>query len=71
MTKGIVYVGGSSRHLMDQSAALVADRIARSIQGQLRDDQPFSWYWLLHFGRLLSSLWTSWQSRCSHSWTIS
>ena len=43
MRRGIVYVGGMSRHLMDQSAALVADRIARSIQDDLRDKQPFSY----------------------------
>jgi len=43
MTKGIVYVGGSSRHLMDQSAEIVADRIARSIQCQLQDGDSFSY----------------------------
>lgn len=40
MTKGIVYVGGSGRHVINQSAEVVADRIARTLQDKLRDEQP-------------------------------
>jgi hypothetical protein len=43
MSRGIVYIGGVSRHLMDQSVAIVADRIARSLQGNLKDKQQFSY----------------------------
>jgi hypothetical protein len=43
MRRGIVYLGGAGRHLFDQSAALVADRIARSIRDKLPHDQPFSY----------------------------
>lgn len=43
MAKGIVYVGGGGRHVMNQSAEVVADRIARSLQDKLRDEQAFSY----------------------------
>jgi hypothetical protein len=42
VTRGIVYVGGANRHLIDQSGALLADRIARSLQNNIKDSQPFS-----------------------------
>ena len=43
MRRGIVYLGGGGHHLMDQSAALVADRIARSLQDKLKDEHPFTY----------------------------
>jgi hypothetical protein len=36
-------VGGGGRHIMNQSAEVVADRIARSLQDKFRNEQPFSY----------------------------
>lgn len=35
--RGVVYVGGAGRHLMDQSARVVADRIARAVERNLTE----------------------------------
>lgn len=43
MRRGVVYVGGSTRHLFDQSAALVADRIARTLQDRFRPGEELSY----------------------------
>lgn len=41
MPRAILYVPGSSQHLLDQSAPLIADRISRGIRDRLIDEMPF------------------------------
>lgn len=56
MRRGIVYVGGGSRHFLDQSAAVVADRIARCLLQKLRPNEALSYRINVEAGvRLLSS----------------
>jgi hypothetical protein len=43
MRRGVVYLGGAGRHLMDQTAMVVADRIARSIQHKLKGESQASY----------------------------
>jgi hypothetical protein len=43
MRRGIVYVAGADSHILNQSASLVADRIARSLRDRLKDKHPFSY----------------------------
>lgn len=42
MRRGIVFVGGAGRQFLNQSATVVADRIARAVQDKLGETLPFT-----------------------------